>query len=587
MIVFFVYFVLYDREKKQASIELEEICQSLQFYQLDKEEWLEVLADKVSSKLKVVDLKIIISVLGIKEYISIPEKWKDNDILTREKYYMIYDKILSILDTENLVKKQVIIVNKTLEVTPHQGVICSETYIFRVSYGFSDYKAENSYEIYSMGMEILGYMKVNKEVEKNNVDLSNANIRVLLSYGNQFEWPVEEISFQLSGNYQLYFNDKYIKEINNMSFYLKDYMKPSEMIIHHNLRNWMELVPMDEDSRCYINYGEHSSNAYRGKIYIYPKENSCFIVNELPIEQYLYSVVPSEMPASYEPEALKVQAVCARSYAYQHVLNGGRMDYYAHVDDTTNYQVYNKTPEQESTNRAVDETKGVYLSYKNEIATTYYFSTSIGNTASGRFWGMEDEKYDYLRSYSKYGTLDLSKEKDFKKFIDKNPTDDYESNCKYYRWKGVLTLDEKILLSRISERLKSNSNVVSRIPEASWGEITSIYVKERDTSGGIQVLAVVYGKNELYIQGEYNIRYCLGGCISDFELKNGEHVTLQLLPSAFFFIEEIKDGICKISGGGYGHGIGMSQNGANGMAKEGYSFDEILNFYFKNCKLVL
>ncbi len=582
-VIFIICFLLNNKKEKETPIQLEEICQSLQFYELDKEEWMEVFEDKVSEKLKVKDLKKILAVLGIKEHIAIPEQWKDNRLLTRENYYLIYEEILNILDQEGLVKKQIITVNKKYEVTKQQGVLCSDTYIFRVSFGFLNYCIGESYKIYSLGMEILGYQCV--EREETEVDFANANIRVLLTYEGFKEWKPNDVQVQLVGEFALYFNEFLIKELSNTTIYTSQYLKTEELNIHEALNNSMALVPQNEDSRFILIYNGKPSNEYRGKICVYPRNNSCFFVNELPVEEYLYSVVPSEMPASYEFEALKVQAVCARSYAYKHLLNGGCMDYYAHVDDTTNYQVYNKTPEQESTNKAVDETKGMYLSYKNEIATTYYFSTSMGNTANGSFWGLEDEKFYYLCSYSKYGNLDLSKEKDFKKFIDKIPEDDFEFDCKYYRWNGVLTFDNEILLKRISERLKKDSDAVNKIPEASWGKITSLYVKERDSSGGIKSLAVMYGKNEIYIQGEYNIRYCLGGWISDFVLKNGEKVDPQLLPSAFFYIKEIKDGVCKISGGGYGHGIGMSQNGANGMAKEGYLFDEILEFYFKDCKL--
>lgn len=74
---------------------------------------------------------------------------------------------------------------------------------------------------------------------------------------------------------------------------------------------------------------------YRGKIELFQTAEGVVIVNELSMEQYLYGVVPSEMPASYEPEALKVQAVCARSYAYKQTQGFGYPEYQAHIDDST------------------------------------------------------------------------------------------------------------------------------------------------------------------------------------------------------------------------------------------------------------
>ena len=75
--------------------------------------------------------------------------------------------------------------------------------------------------------------------------------------------------------------------------------------------------------------------SYRGHIELLRTADGIAVVNELPLEEYLYSVVPSEMPASYPLEALKAQAICARTYAYGHMLRAGYPRYGAHVDDST------------------------------------------------------------------------------------------------------------------------------------------------------------------------------------------------------------------------------------------------------------
>ena len=584
IMIFSAVILIKSNKTKETAIELEEICCSLQFYELDAKEWMEVLTDKVSHPLKVKDLNRILSILGIKEYVELPDTWKENHTLTRKQYYMVYDDILCLLDQEGRVKKQIIKINKKLRVTSQQGVICSETYIFRVGYGFDSYQEGESYEVYSMGMEILGYHQV--EIVTKPIDLKDANIRVLLTFDEIYEWNPKDVNILLSGEFTLYFNEIKILDLKDETVCINRYLKAEELSIHASLNNRLELVPKDENCRFVLEYQGKLTNSYRGKICIYPKEQSCFFVNELPVEQYLYSVVPSEMPASYEFEALKAQAICARSYAYQHILYGGKMDYYAHVDDTIHYQVYNKTSEQEATNQAVDETYGIYLSYKGKLATTYYFSTSMGNTAGAAYWNLKNADFGYLKSVSKYGGLDLKKESAFREFIDDCPTDDYESDCKYYRWSANVKLDEKVIIERITERLKIDSDAVNKIPKSSWGKITSVYVKERDSSGGIKQLVLVYGKNETIINGEYNIRYCLGGSLLNLCLKNGEEAMAQLIPSAFFYIKSVQNDACEIVGGGYGHGIGMSQNGANGMAKQGYNHEEILDFYYKDCDLV-
>lgn len=85
--------------------------------------------------------------------------------------------------------------------------------------------------------------------------------------------------------------------------------------------------------------------AYRGSMEIRKTGQGFVVINELPVEEYLYGVVPSEMPVSYPMEALKAQAICARTYVYAHLESPGYGEYGAHVDDSTGYQVYNNTAE--------------------------------------------------------------------------------------------------------------------------------------------------------------------------------------------------------------------------------------------------
>ena len=101
--------------------------------------------------------------------------------------------------------------------------------------------------------------------------------------------------------------------------------------------------------------------AYRGHIELLQREDGIAVINEVLLEEYLYSVVPSEMPSDYPKEALKAQAICARTYAYGKMGRAGYPQYGAHVDDSTSFQVYNNVNEQESTTIAVKETYGQLL----------------------------------------------------------------------------------------------------------------------------------------------------------------------------------------------------------------------------------
>ena len=191
-------------------------------------------------------------------------------------------------------------------------------------------------------------------------------------------------------------------------------------------KDYVKISLSDGDGRIYFadQNGEYSSLGYRGIFEIRKYPEGYGVVNELPLEQYLYGVVPSEMPASYERDALCTQAVCARSYACIQLMRGDYAALGAHVDDTTNYQVYRKQEEDPDTNLAVDDTVGEVVKYQGEVAETYFFSTSCGITGDMSVWNAEPgEETNYLQGTSLLtdGTMpDISDEEKFAAFIKKS-----------------------------------------------------------------------------------------------------------------------------------------------------------------------
>ncbi len=111
------------------------------------------------------------------------------------------------------------------------------------------------------------------------------------------------------------------------------------------------------------------------------------MVNTLPLEEYLCGVVPSEMPASYPEEALKAQAVCARTYASVQMQESKLEDLGAQVDDSVAFQVYQNSPEAESSTKAVENTAGKILLSDGAPICAYYFSTSHGKTSTDEVVG--------------------------------------------------------------------------------------------------------------------------------------------------------------------------------------------------------
>ena len=159
---------------------------------------------------------------------------------------------------------------------------------------------------------------------------------------------------------------------------------------------------------------------YRGTLEVALQDEGLLLINDVLIEEYLYAVVPSEMPNRFGVEALKVQAVCARSYAYRQLLNNSYSRYGAHVDDSVNYQVYNNVQEKEEATEAVRETYGEVASYDGNPITTYYYSTSCGHTSDNSVWGGNPDSCPYLVSETvnpDREETDLSDEETFAEYI--------------------------------------------------------------------------------------------------------------------------------------------------------------------------
>ncbi|HEX3076233.1 MAG TPA: SpoIID/LytB domain-containing protein, partial [Lachnospiraceae bacterium] len=187
----------------------------------------------------------------------------------------------------------------------------------------------------------------------------------------------------------------------------------------------------------------YGNPSYRGSIEVSLEEQGLIVINELTLEEYLYAVVPSEMPTSYGVEALEVQAVCARSYAYNQLLANSYGEYGAHIDDSTSYQVYNNVEENENSIQAVKNTYGKVLSYKDKIISAYYFSTSCGYTSSADEVWMNNNPVEYLTGKLQVPTkeskdLDLTDEETFRDFIINKKYDTYDSEFAWYRWKTYL-----------------------------------------------------------------------------------------------------------------------------------------------------
>lgn len=365
------------------------------------------------------------------------------------------------------------------------------------------------------------------------------------------------------------------------------------------------IVPSDSTGQITLlsvqkGYGNPS---YSGSIEINEYEEGLTIVNDVLLEEYLYAVVPSEMPASFGVEALKVQAVCARSYAYRQLLNNYYSMYGAHVDDSTNFQVYNNSQRHEDATQAVRETYGQVISYNGNIISAYYYSTSCGTSSDISIWNSNTAGMPFLvtKSIDSDGQyVDLSEEDVFKEYIKNSDSKDFDYGYAYYRWNVMMSLDEltNCINTNIFTRYCANPDKVLTLQNGSWiskeirgiGRLERIEVTGRNKAGGITEIIFYGTDNTVKISNELSIRYLIDTGSKPVNLFNGGTVVRKMLPSAYCIFEECKDnGVLTgytITGGGYGHGIGVSQNAVSNMVKSGMTYDEILIFYYEGTDLL-
>lgn len=363
------------------------------------------------------------------------------------------------------------------------------------------------------------------------------------------------------------------------------------------------ITPNEENGRLQIlsitRNGQNPS--YRGSIEVAPYEESGLtIVNELSMEEYLYTVVPSEMPISYGQEALQVQAICARGYAYAKMQDGTYAKYGAHLDDSTMTQVYNAVNESDESILAVKDTYGMVPFYNGSVIQAYFFSTSCGVTCTNAdVWDGEALPYltDKLENEAG-GAFDFSEEAAFRQFIDDSSEYNcYEKDYPLFRWQIIFTPEEMTaaIQSTLQQRYETNPDkILTRQADGTYvskpvsdiGQIVSVEVTKRGKSGIVKEITIVGTNAEIRVTGQTNARALISPADVTIHRQDGsESEGWTLIPSPFYYIMQTEDGNYQISGGGFGHGVGMSQNGTKVMTEQGYSAEDIIRHYYTGVEI--
>ena len=326
---------------------------------------------------------------------------------------------------------------------------------------------------------------------------------------------------------------------------------------------------------------------YRGTLQLVscPKNGKFYIVNEIELEEYLKGVVPNEMPVSFGLEALKAQAVAARNYVLSPRVKANPN--YDVVDSVASQVYFGADTEKELSNRAVYETSGIVALYGWNLILAQYSSTAGGYTESfaNAFSDPVTKKFPsdekpYLVAKPDYDDFKpLNNEEDAIEFYTKKHKS-FDIKSPYYRW--VREWNGQEIQDEVQANIASQSATGFISPAVKKGEtigiINRINVTKRGDSGKIIELVIETDEGNYTVQKELVVRRLL--------TNHGK-----ALPSANVVFEHEYDEngnliYIKANGGGFGHGVGLSQYGAGYMGSELHkSFDEILKHYYSGIVL--
>lgn len=410
---------------------------------------------------------------------------------------------------------------------------------------------------------------------------------------------------------------------------------------------------------------EHGNINYLGDFVFTVSSGTLNVVNHVPLEQYLYGVVAYEMSDSFPLEALKVQAVCARSYAVKAMSSSGTYD----IGDQANHQVYKGyNPSYKNVIKAVDATAGEVLSYKNKVISTYYSASNGGQTElPGNMWGggaeknkeypylvQKDDPYDLENPSSKYQKIFVPKQVEGTDYdpvnipgdhvvrvvhvnefanVRKGPGTSYSIigpapiNSVYEwlgttgNWNKIIYKGEEAYISGTYSQKVSNgrylyaNSILADIQNEAQAGLESQGIKISSPTD-IKIITVnklengqerypgTGSRNYVTAKATANVKYIEEGS-SELSGETKEvNVVLELMKKSngkYTLSHDYLDSDLRMRGveqaeseGGYyitnrryGHGVGMSQRGAQTMAgKYNMSYQEILDFYFEGTKIM-
>jgi SpoIID/LytB domain protein len=321
-----------------------------------------------------------------------------------------------------------------------------------------------------------------------------------------------------------------------------------------------------------VNRGKtaRTTRLYYGSLTIQPNAYGNYtVVNQVPLEVYLRGVVPYEIGAGAPNAAVEAQAIIARTYALRN-LRRFTIDGYELCADVHCQVYYGLQGATANTDRAIAATRGLVLTYNNELVDALYSSTTGGITAGfSDVWNGPDRPYlqsvlDTTKNVWDLSRYSLTKEENVRRFISLQQGFNEEQEP-LFRWRYESKLPD--ITQQLQNYLESKKH-----PLANLQSIQKMEVTERAQSGRILQMNIYTDKGVVELHKE-EVR-------SAFKPPR----------SSFFYLDPLKNQNQELIGyafvgAGFGHGVGLSQTGASGLARLGWSSRQILNFYYPGAQL--
>ncbi|MDR1142742.1 MAG: SpoIID/LytB domain-containing protein [Spirochaetaceae bacterium] len=307
-----------------------------------------------------------------------------------------------------------------------------------------------------------------------------------------------------------------------------------------------------------VNGAPGTNRTYRGTLEFRPAAGGMTVVNIVPMEEYLYGVIPAEMPASWPAEALKAQSIAARSYSLGNLgqFAGRGFDLFG----TPHSMAYHGVgAENAKTTDAVDKTRGIILRGGAQPLKAYFSANHGGYSEDSlTLWGYDaymqaiPDKLVSLRT----SPLPLN---ELYRWIRDTPTS--YSNVPRYSYISAYRWEKWVRPAEIRRRLSSDP-----------GEITRIVSRGRGISGRLVELEVQGSRGTVTVKGDaiWNAMGSLRSSLFTIRYKLARNGSVEYVV---------------FQGAGYGHGIGLDQHGAAGMASVGFSAEDILRHYYPRAAL--